>query len=125
MLFGAAKGYIGSEVYGALTAALQETPNLVVLLDEIEKAHPKVHKRFLTAWNDGYVTEASDGKQISTTRAIFMLTSNAGTEALTDIGNRNAGDPDEIRRASIDVLLQAGFASKVLNRLDLFLSSMR
>jgi ATP-dependent Clp protease ATP-binding subunit ClpA len=118
MLFGAPKGYVGSETYGALTAALRETPNLVVLLDEIEKAHPEVHKRFLTAWNDGYVTETSDGKQISTTRAIFMLTSNAATDELMDIYRRNAGDPNEIRRASMMVLRHAGFAPEVLNRLD-------
>jgi ATP-dependent Clp protease ATP-binding subunit ClpA len=118
MLFGAPKGYIGSQTYGALTAALRATPNLVVLLDEIEKAHPEVHKRFLTAWNDGHVTEASDGKQISTTQAIFMLTSNAATDELMDIYNRNPGDPDEIRRASMIVLRQAGFAPEVLNRLD-------
>jgi ATP-dependent Clp protease ATP-binding subunit ClpC len=118
MLFGAPKGYIGSETYGALTSALRATPNAVVLLDEIEKAHPEVHKRFLTAWNDGYVTEASDGKQISANQAIFMLTSNAATDELMDVCNRNVGNPDEIRRASMIVLRQAGFAPEVLNRLD-------
>jgi ATP-dependent Clp protease ATP-binding subunit ClpA len=118
MLFGAPKGYIGSESYGALTSALRATPNAVVLLDEIEKAHPEVHKRFLTAWNDGYVTEASDGKQISANQAIFMLTSNAATDELIDVCNRNAGNADEIRRASMIVLRQAGFAPEVLNRLD-------
>jgi ATP-dependent Clp protease ATP-binding subunit ClpA len=117
-LFGAPKGYVGSDSYGALTAALRENPDAVVLLDEIEKAHPEVHKRFLTAWNDGYVTEASDGKQVPTTRAIFMLTSNAATDELTEVVNRYAGDPDEMRRASLIVLRQAGFAPEVLNRLD-------
>ena len=53
-LFGSPKGYIGSTSYGALTAALRDVPNAVVLLDEFEKAHPEVHKRFLTAWNDGF-----------------------------------------------------------------------
>ena len=117
-LFGAPKGYVGSDSYGALTAALRETPDAVVLLDEIEKAHHEVHKRFLTAWNDGYVTEASDGKQVPTTHAIFMLTSNAATDELTAIGDRYAADPDEMRRASMIVLRQAGFAPEVLNRLD-------
>ncbi len=117
-LFGAPKGYVGSDSYGALTSALRENPDSVVLLDEIEKAHPEVHKRFLSAWNDGHITEASDGKQISTTRAIFMLTSNAATDELTEIVTRNAGDPDEIRRSSMIVLRQAGFAPEVLNRLD-------
>jgi ATP-dependent Clp protease ATP-binding subunit ClpC len=118
MLFGAPKGYQGSDSYGALTAALQATPDAVILLDEVEKAHPEVHKRFLTAWNDGFLTEASDGKQISASRAIFVLTSNAATDELVDVCNRNAGDPDEIRRESMIVLRQAGFAPEVLNRLD-------
>ena len=118
MLFGSPKGYQGSDSYGALTAALQATPDAVILLDEVEKAHPEVHKRFLTAWNDGFVTEASDGKQISASKAIFVLTSNAATDELMDVCNRTAGDPDEIRRESMIVLRQAGFAPEVLNRLD-------
>ena len=57
-LFGSSKGYVGSDTYGKLTAALRDMPDSVVLLDEFEKAHPDVHKNFLTAWNDGFVTEA-------------------------------------------------------------------
>jgi ATP-dependent Clp protease ATP-binding subunit ClpC len=118
-LFGAPKGYIGSDSYGALTSALQQTPNAVVLLDEIEKAHPEVYKRFLTAWNDGHITEASDGKQVSASQAIFVMTSNAATDELTELGGRILDDPDELRRATMVVLWQAGFAPEVLNRLDL------
>jgi ATP-dependent Clp protease ATP-binding subunit ClpC len=117
-LFGAPKGYVGSDSYGALTSALQETPNAVVLLDEIEKAHPEVYKRFLTAWNDGYITEASDGKQVPASQVIFVMTSNAATDELTELGSRLLGDPDELRRATMVVLRQAGFAPEVLNRLD-------
>jgi ATP-dependent Clp protease ATP-binding subunit ClpA len=117
-LFGSPKGYAGSDTYGKLTGQLRDTPDAVVLLDEFEKAHPEVHKKFLTAWNDGYVTEASDGRQISTTRAIFMLTSNAATEALTVIAERYAAEPDEMRRASVAALQAAGIAPEVLNRLD-------
>lgn len=117
-LFGASKGYVGSDTYGKLTAALRDTPDAVILLDEIEKAHPEVHKNFLTAWNDGFVTEASDGRQIATTGAIFMLTTNAATDALQSLGATYANDPDELRRASTNALREAGFASEVLNRLD-------
>lgn len=117
-LFGASKGYVGSNTYGKLTAALRDTPDAVVLLDEIEKAHSEVHKNFLTAWNDGFVTEASDGKQISTTRAIFMLTTNAATDSLRALSDKFADDPDELRRASTNALGEAGFASEVLNRID-------
>lgn len=117
-LFGASKGYVGSNTYGKLTAALRDTPDAVVLLDEIEKAHPEIHKNFLTAWNDGFVTEASDGKQISTTRAIFMLTTNAATDTLHALSDRFADDADELRRASTNALGEAGFAPEVMNRID-------
>ncbi len=117
-LFGSPKGYVGSDTFGKLTGGLKETPDSLVLLDEIEKAHPDVFKKFLTAWNDGHVTEASTGAQVSTTRAIFMLTSNIATEALGEIADRFAEDPDGMRGASVDALRLAGFAPEVLNRLD-------
>lgn len=117
-LFGSAKGYVGSDTYGKLTATLRDVPDSVVLLDEFEKAHPEVHKNFLTAWNDGFITELSDGKLISTTRAIFILTTNAATDALADFTRQFAGDPDELRRASTNALREAAFAPEVLNRID-------
>ena len=117
-LFGSPKGYVGSDTFGKLTGGLKETPDALVLLDEIEKAHPDVFKKFLSAWNDGHVTEASVGAQVSTTRAIFMLTSNIATEALAEIADRFADDPDGMRGASVEALRLAGFAPEVLNRLD-------
>lgn len=117
-LFGTSKGYVGSNSYGKLTAALRDTPDAVVLLDEIEKAHPEIHKNFLTAWNDGFVTEASDGKQISTTGAIFILTTNAATDALQSLSATYANEADELRRASTNALREEGFAPEVLNRID-------
>ncbi len=117
-LFGSPKGYVGSDSYGKLTGGLKETPDAVVLLDEIEKAHPDVFKKFLSAWNDGHVTEASVGTQVSTTRAIFVLTSNIATDALSEIADRFAGDSEAMRQASVDALRMAGFAPEVLNRLD-------
>jgi len=117
-LFGSPKGYVGSDSFGKLTGGLKEVPDALVLLDEIEKAHPEVFKKFLSAWNDGHVTEASNGAQVSTTRAIFMLTSNIATEVLGDIADRHADDPDTMRAASVEALRAAGFAPEVLNRLD-------
>lgn len=117
-LFGSSKGYVGSDSYGKLTAALRDVPDTVVLLDEVEKAHPEVHKNFLTAWNDGFITEASDGRQIPTTRAIFLLTTNAATEALEELSCRFANNPDELRRSATNALREAGFAPEVLNRID-------
>jgi ATP-dependent Clp protease ATP-binding subunit ClpA len=117
-LFGMTKGYVGSDSYGKLTAGLRDSPDGVVLLDEIEKAHPAVLKGFLTAWNDGFVTEASDGKHISSSRAIFILTSNAATEALAQASRDYAKDQDALRHNSVNVLNEAGFAPEVLNRID-------
>ena len=118
VLFGSPKGYVGSDNYGKLTSGLRDTPDAVVLLDEIEKADPEVHKKFLTAWNDGFVTEASDGRQISTTRAIFILTTNASIDSLEDIRHQHSQEPDEMRRGATNVLKEAGFAPEVLNRID-------
>ncbi|NHO32459.1 AAA family ATPase [Acetobacter fallax] len=117
-LFGSPKGYVGSDTYGKLTGGLKEKPDAVVLLDEIEKAHPDVFKQFLIAWNDGYVTEASTGAHVSTVQSIFVLTSNIATEALTAIADRLSDDPDKMRAESVEALRQAGFAPEVLNRLD-------
>jgi hypothetical protein len=117
-LFGSSKGYVGSDTYGKLTAELRDAPDAVVLLDEFEKAHPDVHKNFLTAWNDGFITEASDGKQISTSRAIFVLTTNAATDTLQGLLATYGGiDPEllfeMIRRQS---RLGAGASSRDLVR---------
>jgi ATP-dependent Clp protease ATP-binding subunit ClpE len=117
-LFGSSKGYVGSDSYGKLTAELRDVPDAVVLLDEFEKAHGDVHKNFLTAWNDGFITEASDGKQISTVRSIFVMTTNAAVDTLSELATRHAKDPDELRRAATVALLASGFAPEVLNRID-------
>ena len=117
-LFGMTRGYVGSTSYGALTAGLRDFPEAVVLLDEIEKAHSDVLKNFLTAWNDGFITEASDSKQIDTSHAIFVLTSNAATDALAALQKSLSGDLDALRAASVATLREQGFAPEVLNRID-------
>lgn len=117
-LFGSPKGYVGSNTYGRLTGGLRDIPNALVLLDEIEKADPDVMKRFLTAWNDGFITEVSDGKAISTTKAVFVLTSNAAVDVLDDLSEQYADDSDELRRSTTNALREAGFAPEVLSRID-------
>lgn len=117
-LFGQARGYVGSTSYGALTAALRDRPDAVVLLDEFEKAHPEVHKRFLTAWNDGFITEVSDGARVSTAEAIFILTTNAASRRTGEIARDHADDPDEAARLIKSALGDAQFAPEVLSRID-------
>jgi ATP-dependent Clp protease ATP-binding subunit ClpA len=77
-----------------------------------------VQKNFLTAWNDGFITEASDGKQISTTQAIFILTTNAATDGLQSLIELHQKDADELRRTSTNALRESGFAPEIINRLD-------
>jgi len=116
-LFGQARGYVGSQSYGALTAALRDTPDAVVLLDEFEKAHPEAHKRFLTAWNDGFVTEVSDGARIGTSDAIFILTTNAASRRIAELAEMDHS-AEEAGRLAKAALADAQFAPEVLSRID-------
>ena len=117
-LFGQARGYVGSTSYGTLTATLRDTPDAVVLLDEFEKAHPEVHKRFLTAWNDGFVTEVSDGARISTVNAIFILTTNAASRRIGEMAQGYQGPLEELSSDIKKALADAQFAPEVLSRID-------
>lgn len=117
-LFGSPKGYAGSDTYGTLTGGLRDIPNALVLLDEIEKSDPDVMKRFLTAWNDGFLTEASNGQGVGTTKAIFVLTTNAAVEKLDELANQLTESPEELRRGATTALWESGFAPEVLSRID-------
>jgi ATP-dependent Clp protease ATP-binding subunit ClpA len=117
-LFGSPKGYVGSSSYGMVTAALRDVPNSVMLLDEFEKAHPDVHKRFLTAWNDGFVTETSDGAKIATNETIFILTTNAAARRIGELARDHQGTIDELSRLVKSTLADAQFAPEVLSRID-------
>ena len=117
-LFGSPKGYVGSGSYGQVTASLRDIPNSVMLLDEFEKAHPDVHKRFLTAWNDGFVTEVSDGAKIATNETIFILTTNAAARRIGEMARDHKGTPEELDRMVKSTLGDAKFAPEVLSRID-------
>jgi ATP-dependent Clp protease ATP-binding subunit ClpA len=117
-LFGSPKGYRGSGSYGTVTAALRDVPNSIMLLDEFEKAHGEVHKRFLTAWNDGFVTEVSDGAKISTNDTIFILTTNAASRRIGEMSRNHKGTQQELDKMVKSTLADAGFAPEVLSRID-------
>ncbi|WP_082660090.1 AAA family ATPase [Aureimonas sp. AU40] len=116
-LFGSPKGYMGSDSYGQLTSGLRDKPASLVLLDEFEKASPDVMRRFLTAWNDGFVTETSDGRKIATNRAMFVLTTNAAADRISDLA-REITDRDGLASASKAALREGGFPPEVLSRID-------
>ena len=117
-LFGSPRGYMGSDSHGQLATMLREVPNSVVLLDEFEKADSEVHKRFLTAWNDGFITEASDGSRFSTSETIFILTSNAAARRIGEMTRDHKGTPEELDRMVKSALADAQFAPEVLSRID-------
>lgn len=116
-LFGQAKGYAGSDSYGILTGALRNKPDRVILLDEIEKASRDVHTKFLSAWNDGFITETSTGEKIPTTDAIFILTTNAAQREIATLKDQYANDRDGYSDACKNAL-KDHFAPEVLSRID-------
>jgi ATP-dependent Clp protease ATP-binding subunit ClpA len=116
-LFGSPKVYAGSDSYGQLTGGLRAKPNAIVLLDETKKASPDVLTRFLTAWNDGFVTEASTGEKIATNRAIFIATTNAASKEISDL-SKTITDRDQRLKAVNDALREARFKPEVLSRVD-------
>jgi ATP-dependent Clp protease ATP-binding subunit ClpA len=117
-LFGSPKGYIGSNEPGQIPKALRDVPNSIILLDEFEKAHRDIHKRFLSAWNDGFVTELSDGSKYSTNEAIFILTVNAGARRIAEFARDPNVTQDELNKFAKNALQDAQFAPEVLSRID-------
>lgn len=116
-LFGQAKGYAGSDKYGLLTGALRDNPRRVVILDEFEKAHREVQEKFLSAWNDGFLTETSTGEKVATVSAIFVITSNAAEREIAQLAARHEGDRESLSQAC-KRLLSAHFTGPVLSRVD-------
>jgi ATP-dependent Clp protease ATP-binding subunit ClpA len=117
-LFGSSKGHVGSDSYGQVTGALRDIPNSIMLLDEFEKAGADVHRRFLTAWNDGFVTEASDGAKIATNETVFILTTNAAAKRISEFVRDHKGTQQELDRVAKSMLAGAQFAPEVLSRID-------
>jgi ATP-dependent Clp protease ATP-binding subunit ClpB len=117
-LIGSPPGYVGYEEGGQLTEALRRRPYAVVLLDEIEKAHPDVFNMLLQIFDDGRLTD-SKGRTISCKHALFIMTSNLGSERLLERmeRHRDALTKDEIL-AVLEPVLREHFRPEFLNRLD-------
>lgn len=111
-LIGAPPGYVGYEEGGQLTEAVRRKPYSVILLDEIEKAHPQVFNLFLQIFDEGRLTD-SKGIQVDFRNAIIIMTSNLGSEIIQD----SAGKKDEIRK-KVWELLHTHLKPEFLNRLD-------
>ena len=111
-LVGAPPGYVGYEQGGQLTEAVRRRPYSVILLDEVEKAHPDVFDVLLQVLDDGRLTDGQ-GRTVDFRNAILILTSNLGTGALSDPTMN-----DEQRRASVLGAVDMHFKPEFLNRLD-------
>jgi ATP-dependent Clp protease ATP-binding subunit ClpB len=114
-LIGAPPGYVGYEEGGQLTEAVRRKPYSVVLLDEIEKAHPDVFNLLLQIMEDGRITD-SHGHHVDFKNVILILTSNLGSRYLTE-GVEDEHIPESVRE-SVMAELRAAFRPEFLNRLD-------
>ena len=114
-LVGAPPGYVGYEEGGQLTEAVRRKPYCVVLLDEIEKAHPDVFNILLQVLDDGRITD-SQGRTVDFKNTIIIMTSNLGSQYLLD-GIRD-GQITQEARDSVTALLKTQFRPEFLNRID-------
>ena len=116
-LKGAPAGYVGYGQGGVLTEAVRRRPYSVVLLDEVEKAHPDVHEMFFQVFDKGYMDD-SEGRYIDFKNTLILLTSNAGTELITDLASdpETAPDPEALATALRPDLLKV-FPPALLGRL--------
>ncbi|CAN3981957.1 ATP-dependent chaperone ClpB [Kitasatospora purpeofusca] len=111
-LVGAPPGYIGYEEGGQLTEAVRRRPYSVVLLDEVEKAHPEVFDVLLQVLDDGRLTDGQ-GRTVDFRNAILILTSNLGSQFLVD-----PTTPDERKKDLVLESVRSAFKPEFLNRLD-------
>ena len=123
-LVGAPPGYVGYEEGGQLTEKVRRKPYSVVLLDEIEKAHPDVFNMLLQVLDDGYLTD-SLGRKIDFRNTIIIMTSNIGARKLKDFGqgvgfgtSSRKSQADDNAKSVIQNALKKAFAPEFLNRVD-------
>lgn len=124
-LVGAPPGYVGYEEGGQLTEKVRRKPYSIVLLDEIEKAHPNVYNLLLQVMDEGRLTD-SYGRTVDFKNTVLIMTSNIGTRQLKEFGKgigfaaqtRNDQDDKEYSRSVITKALNKSFAPEFINRLD-------
>ena len=123
-LVGAPPGYVGYEEGGQLTEKVRRKPYSVILLDEVEKAHPDVFNMLLQVLDDGYLTD-SLGRKIDFRNSIIIMTSNIGARKLKDFGqgvgfgtSAMKAQEDSHQKSVIEGALKKAFAPEFLNRID-------
>src|SRR3546814_74547 len=123
-LVGAPPGYVGYEEGGQLTEKVRRKPYSVVLLDEIEKAHPDVFNILLQVLDEGVLTD-SLGRKVDFRNTIIIMTSNIGSRQLKDFGQgvgfataAKAAGAETHARGVIETALKRAFSPEFLNRID-------
>ncbi len=123
-LVGAPPGYVGYEEGGQLTEKVRRKPYSIILLDEIEKAHPDVFNMLLQVLDDGFLTD-SLGRKIDFKNTIIIMTSNIGARKLKDFGQgvgfgtkAQQAQKDQNAKSVIESALKKAFAPEFLNRVD-------
>jgi ATP-dependent Clp protease ATP-binding subunit ClpB len=113
-LIGAPPGYVGHEEGGQLTETIRRRPYAVILLDEVEKAHPDVHSTLLQVLDEGHLTDGR-GRKVNFKNTVLIMTSNLGGDMITEMAGRE--NRDEIRRRVLEAL-RAYFRPEMLNRIQ-------
>ncbi|MBI1221334.1 MAG: AAA domain-containing protein [Bacteroidetes bacterium] len=123
-LVGAPPGYVGYEEGGQLTEKVRRKPYSVILLDEIEKAHPDVFNILLQVLDEGFITD-SLGRRVDFRNTIILMTSNIGSRQLKDFGQgvgfstqAKQGGSDQHSKSVIETALKRFFSPEFLNRID-------
>ncbi|MGC4231806.1 MAG: ATP-dependent Clp protease ATP-binding subunit [Niabella sp.] len=123
-LIGAPPGYVGYEEGGQLTEKVRRKPYSVILLDEIEKAHPDIYNILLQVLDDGQLTDGL-GRKVDFKNTIIIMTSNIGVRQLKDFGSgvgfatqSRLANEDEENKAVIEKALKRTFSPEFLNRID-------
>ena len=114
-LIGAPPGYVGYEEGGKLTEAVRRRPYSVILLDEMEKAHPDVFNILLQVLDDGRLTDGH-GRTVDFTNTVIVMTSNVGSQVIQRVASE--GGSEEEMQAAIQEALRARFLPEFLNRID-------
>ena len=116
-LVGAPPGYVGYEEGGQLTEAVRRRPYQVILLDEIEKAHPDVFNVLLQVLDDGRLTD-SQGRTVDFKNTVVIMTSNVGSQQIQAFAGRPGGGDYESMKAQVMDQLHGAFRPEFLNRID-------
>ncbi len=120
-LVGAPPGYVGYEEGGQLTEAVRRRPYAVLLLDEVEKAHPEVFNLLLQVLDDGRLTD-SQGRTVDFRHTVVIMTSNLASRAILESARRGGaeagGEPDRALEEAVDQALARQFRPEFLNRID-------